>query len=271
MQTALSQYEQMRAMDTLAVRRQIRNGEYSGHTAGLAKGKLQANLAILPEAYALDFARFCQRNPKPCPIVGISETGAPQMHTLGAIDIRTDVPRYNVYRDGILDQTVSQISEVWRDDLVGFALGCSFTFEHALLSAGIPLRHIEANKTVPMYRTSVATAPAGPFGGGLVVSMRAMKRAEVRVAIDICRRYPHAHGTPIHFGDPAQIGIDDLAKPDWGDESKMERDDVPVFWACGVTPQNAIMRARLPFFISHTPGCMLITDVAEDSEVPVLS
>ena len=264
-------YRDLRRADVATVRGAIRRGDYDGHTAGLAPGRLQCNLVILPERYAIDFMHFCQRNPKPCPLVGVSETGEAMMHTLGAdIDIRTDVPGYNVYRDGELVEQPADIARHWRDDLIAFALGCSFTFERALLQDGIPLRHIERNLTVPMYRTNLPAAPAGPFGGGLVVSMRAIAENEVAKAGEISARYPLAHGAPVHAGRPAAIGIQDIERPDWGDASEILPGETPVFWACGVTPQNAVIAAGLPFCITHTPGKMLITDVDEFAEVPVI-
>lgn len=268
---AASNYTELRSHSVEAVREAIRTNRYTGHTAGLAPGKLQANLAILPQEYALDFMRFCQRNPKPCPLVGVSETGDPMLHTLGrAIDVRTDVPGYNIYRNGEMTGSQSSINDLWSGDLVAFALGCSFTFENALLNAGIALWHIEDNKTVPMYRTSLQTVDAGTFGGGTVVSMRAMPANRVEEAIEISSRYPWAHGSPVHIGDPAEIGIADLNQPDWGDQPPGLQDTVPVFWACGVTPQNAIMRAKLPLCITHTPGKMLITDIDEAAEIPII-
>lgn len=268
---ATSDYVELRSSSVDNVRAAIRSKQYSGHTAGLAPGKLQANLAILPQEYALDFMRFCQRNPKPCPLVGVSETGDPMLHTLGRdIDIRTDVPGYNIYQNGELTGSQTSITDLWSDDLVAFALGCSFTFERALMSAGISLWHIEANKTVPMYRTSLQTVDAGPFGGGTVVSMRALPADRVSEAVDISSRYPWAHGSPVHIGDHADIGITNLSKPDWGDQPPALEDTVPIFWACGVTPQNAITRARIPLCITHTPGKMLITDIDEAAEIPII-
>jgi uncharacterized protein YcsI (UPF0317 family) len=263
-------YHDLRRASADAVRDAIRNGAYRGHTAGLAAGRLQCNLVILPERHAVDFMRFCQRNPKPCPLVGVSETGDPMMHTLGCdIDIRTDIPGYNIYRGGVLAEQAADIREIWQGDMVAFALGCSFTFERALIQADIPLRHIERNQTVPMYRTTVQTERAGPFGGGLVVSMRPLRDEDVEKARRISRRYPLAHGAPVHVGCPGAIGIDDIGKPDWGDASEILRGETPVFWACGVTPQNAVTAAGLPLCITHTPGHMLITDIDELAEVPV--
>ncbi|MEM7774905.1 MAG: putative hydro-lyase [Pseudomonadota bacterium] len=254
------------------VRAAIRRGAYCAHTAGLAKGRLQANLVVLPEAEALDFARFCQRNPKPCPLVGMTDTGSALMTTLGSdLDIRTDIPKYNVYRDGGLVDQPTDIRDLWRDDFVAFAIGCSFTFEHALMSAGVPMFHIEDNRTVPMFRTSLRTVPAGKFGGGMVVSMRPVRQSQLEMVTEICRRYPQAHGTPIHVGDGTEIGISDLSKPDWGTPTPVPPEHVPVFWGCGVTPQNAVVNARLPLCITHTPGCMIVTDVAEGADPPVLA
>ena len=253
------------------VRGAIRAGRYGSHTAGLCAGRLQANLAILPEALALDFMRFCQRNPKPCPLVGVTDTGDPMMRTLGAeIDLRTDVPAYNIYRDGRLAETLPDIASLWQDDFVGFALGCSFTFEHALIAAGITMWHIENDTTVPMFRSSILTVPAGPFSGRMVVSMRAIPPDRVAQTVEICRRFPHAHGAPVHVGDPSEIGIADIARPDWGDPAPVPDGQTPVFWACGVTPQVALETAGLPICITHKPGHMLIADVAEDAETPVL-
>ena len=232
-------------------------------------GKLQANLAILPQDQAQDFIRFCELNPKPCPLVGVTAPGDPMMRDLGRdIDIRSDVPGYNVYRDGALSESRSDIEALWTDDLIALALGCSFTFERALLAAGIPLWHIERNKTVPMYRTSLETVAVGQFGGGMVVSMRGIPADRVDDAIEISGRFPWAHGSPVHCGDPSDIGIADFGTPDWGDAPEMRDGEVPVFWACGVTPQNAIMRAGLPLCITHKPGHMLITDVDESGDLP---
>jgi uncharacterized protein YcsI (UPF0317 family) len=263
---------QLSGSDTLeTVRAAIRSGAHTGHTAGLAPGRLQANLAILPAAYADDFHTFCANNPKPCPLVGKSEVGVPHIPTLGVdIDIRTDLPGYNVYRDGVLAESLTHIRDLWTDDMVVFAIGCSFTFERALMDAGIRLWHIDNDKTVPMYRTLIQTRPAGPFGGGTVVSMRALPEAQVAGAAEVSGRYPWAHGAPIHVGDPAKIGINDLHAPDWGDAPPaLKPGEVPVFWGCGVTPQNAIRAAGIPLCVTHKPGCMLIADVGEFEKVSV--
>ena len=264
-------YESLKNTSIDVVRKVIREGRYTSHTAGLASGFLQANLAIMPERYALDFMRFCQRNPKPCPLTGVSDTGNPMMTTLGRdLDIRRDVPAFNIYRNGVLDGSVLDITDYWADDFVAFALGCSFTFEHAVQKAGIDLWHIVHNRTVPMFRSNIQTVPAGPFSGSMVVSMRMIAEEKLELVTEISRKYPLAHGGPVHWGDPAKIGIQDLAKPDWGDAVPVEEGKIPVFWACGVTPQVAIEKARMPICITHKPGHMLITDIAEDAEIPVL-
>lgn len=248
--------------DPSAVRREIRDGKITGETSGLGANYTQGNLAILPAALAMDFLRYCQRNPKPCPLVGVSETGDPMMPTLGHdIDIRTDLPSYNVYRDGELTDTVSDIRALWRDDFVSFVIGCSFSFEQALINEGVRLKHWENKLTVSMYITNIDTIPAGPFGGGTVVSMRPMTPRHAIRAVEVTSRFPHTHGSPVHLGNPAQIGIEDISKPDWGDTQDIADDEIPVFWACGVTPQNAIRMAKPEICITHTPGSMLITDL----------
>jgi uncharacterized protein YcsI (UPF0317 family) len=245
----------------LAARLAIRRNQLSGPTSGLAPGFVQGNLAILPEGLAKDFLQFCRRNPKPCPVIGVSAPGDPRIPELADdLDIRTDLPRYRVWRDGVLVDEPSDIAKWWRDDLVTFAIGCSFSFEQALLEAGIELRHMTCDCTVPMYRTSVETAAAGPFHGPLVVSMRPMKPADAIRAIQITTRFPSVHGAPVHIGKPESIGIKDLARPDWGDAVPVHDDELPVFWACGVTPQSVIMEARPDFCITHYPGAMLVTD-----------
>lgn len=265
-------YETLRSQPVDTVRKAIRDGAWTRHTAGLARGKLQCNLAILPAEYALDFLTFCQRNPKPCPIVGISDRGDPMLPTLGHdIDIRTDVPQYRIFRDGALVGEQSDIRDLWRDDLVSVALGCSFTFENALVAAGIPVRHIERDTTVPMYSSNIALTPAGLFGGTMVITMRPIPRDRVDDAIRISAQFPQAHGAPVAIGDPAGVGIADLLKPDWGEAVPVADDEVPVYWACGVTPQNVLRAAKLPLCITHTPGCMLIADVGERDDTNILS
>jgi uncharacterized protein YcsI (UPF0317 family) len=233
-----------------------------GVTAGVAPGFVQGNLAILPEKLASAFHRFCQLNPKPCPIIGMSEVGDPRIPALGIdLDIRTDIPRYRVWRDGQLTEEPTDIMAHWRDDLVAFVIGCSFSFEEALIADGLKIRHIDEGRNVPMYRTSVPCASAGPFAGPLVVSMRPFKPADAIRAIQITTRFPAVHGAPVHFGKPEMIGIKDIAKPDYGDAVSIQPDEVPVFWACGVTPQSVILQSRPDFAITHAPGYMLVTDV----------
>lgn len=245
-----------------ALRAAIRGGRFTAHTSGQCPGYAQANLAVLPREYAADFLRFCQLNPKPCPILGISEPGDGRIPALGAdLDIRTDIAGYCVFRDGELVEETRSLAGVWREDMVAFAIGCSFSFEEALIEGGIPLRHYEAGCNVAMYRTNLATREAGAFGGPTVVSMRPMTPADAIRAIQITSRFPDVHGAPIHFGDPAAIGIADIGRPDFGDGVEIRAGEVPVFWACGVTPQSAIRAARPPLSFTHKPGCMLATDL----------
>ena len=243
-------------------RDRIREGAYTGHTSGIARDHVQGNVVILPKALADDFLRYCQRNPKPCPVLAVSEPGDPALPELGAdIDIRTDVPRYRVWRHGELAGEPTDIRHLWRDDLVTFVIGCSFSFEQALLDAGLSMRHIDQNRNVAMYRTNIATAAAGPFHGPMVVSMRPLQPAAAIRAIQVTSRFPDVHGAPVHLGDPGLIGIADLAKPDYGDAVDVLPGELPVFWACGVTPQAAIAQARPELCITHAPGAMLITDL----------
>ena len=240
----------------------VRRGEWDSHTSGLAPGYAQGNLAILPEVLATDFLRFCQRNPKPCPLLAVSEPNNPMLPTLGEdVDIRTDIPRYRIWKHGELAAEVSDIRDYWRDDLVSFVLGCSFSFEHALIEGGIELRHVSQGKNVAMYRTNIQTVPAGPFHGPMVVSMRPMTAANAIRAVQITARVPAVHGAPVHLGDPAQIGIADINRPDFGDAVEILPGEMPVFWACGVTPQAVVMAMAPEFCITHAPGYMLITDV----------
>jgi uncharacterized protein YcsI (UPF0317 family) len=245
-----------------AARAAIRQGQWTGHTSGLAEGHVQGNVVILPEALANDFLRYCQRNPKPCPLLAVGEPGEAKLPALGNdIDICSDVPRYRVWRDGVMVDEPTDISHLWRKDLVTFVIGCSFSFEQALLDAGLPLRHIQQNKNVAMYRSNIATEAAGAFHGPMVVSMRPFKAQDAIRAIQITSRFPDVHGAPVHMGDPAQIGIHDLSNPDYGDAVDVLPDEIPVFWACGVTPQAAITQAKPAFCITHAPGAMLITDL----------
>lgn len=248
------------------VRRRIRSGEYRGHTGALARGYVQANLAILPAGYAHEFARFCQRNPKPCPLLAMSEPGDPRLPELGRdLDLRTDLPSYRVFRDGEMDGDVGDIGALWRDDFVAFALGCSFSFEEPLVDAGLPIRHWQDGSVCPMYLTGIECAPAGRFHGPMVVSMRPFTPADAIKAVQITSRYPRVHGAPIHFGMPERIGIEDVGRAWQGDDPVIGADQVPVFWACGVTPQVAVRAARPPIAITHTPAHMLVTDVRNAS------
>jgi uncharacterized protein YcsI (UPF0317 family) len=244
------------------IRAPIRAGQWTSHTSGLSQDLVQGNVVILPQSLATDFLRYCQRNPKPCPLLAVSEPGDPMLPTLGRdIDIRSDVPRYRVWRKGELVEEPSNVAALWRDDLVTFVIGCSFSFEQALLDSCIPLRHVEQQRNVAMYRSNIPTTAAGPFSGPMVVSMRPMKAADAIRAIQITSRFPNVHGAPVHIGSPALIGIDDLSKPHYGDPVDVQADELPVFWACGVTPQAAITQARPEFCITHAPGAMLITDL----------
>jgi uncharacterized protein YcsI (UPF0317 family) len=250
------------ARDARHVRKLIRQGAWTSHTSGLASDHVQGNVVILPQAQANDFLLYCQRNPKPCPLLAVSEPGQAQLPELGAdIDICSDLPRYRVWRHGEVVAEPTDIAALWRADLVSFVLGCSFSFEQALLEAGLPLRHIAQGKNVAMYRTNIQTQVAGAFHGPMVVSMRPMKAAAAIRAVQVTSRFPNVHGAPVHLGDPALIGIHHLDAPDYGDAVVVMEDEIPVFWACGVTPQAALVQARPAFCITHAPGAMLITDL----------
>jgi uncharacterized protein YcsI (UPF0317 family) len=247
------------------LRDEIRAGRYRGSTAGLAPGLVQANLVILPATGAVDFERFCMLNPKPCPLLEVTQPGDPVPHKMApTADLRHDVPLYNLYRDGELVDQRPDIEDLWRDDLVAFLLGCSFTFDRSLVEAGIPVRHVELGCTVPMYVTNVQCTPAGRFAGPLVVSMRPIPEALVPEAVMVTAAYPTMHGEPVHAGDPRTLGIADLASPDYGDPVPILEGEVPVFWACGVTPQAVAVRSRVPMMITHAPGCMFITDWSDE-------
>jgi uncharacterized protein YcsI (UPF0317 family) len=244
-----------------STRAAIRRGEFTGHTSGVARDHVQGNVVVLPKAWATDFLRFCQANRKPCPLLAVGEPGRPELPTLGAdIDIRSDLPRYRVWRHGELVDEPLNINHLWRDDLVSFVIGCSFSFEQALMDAGLKLRHVEQGRNVAMYRSNQPTHTVGPFGGPMVVSMRPLKAADAIRAIQITSRFPDVHGAPVHIGDPGLIGIHDLSQPHYGDAVQVMPDELPVFWACGVTPQAALAQAKPEFCITHAPGAMLITD-----------
>jgi uncharacterized protein YcsI (UPF0317 family) len=246
------------------VRAATRAGRFDGPTSGLCPGFAQANLVALPREYAYDFLLFCHRNPRPCPLLEVIDAGSTEPGLLApGADLRTDLPRYRIYENGVLAREATDVSSVWRDDLVAFLLGCSFTFESALVDAGVPLRHIAAARNVSMYRTTIACRPAGVFRGSMVVSMRPVPSALVDRTVSITAHFPLAHGDPVHIGDPAAIGIRDLESPDYGDPPVMEAGDVPLFWACGVTPQHIALEARPSLMITHSPGCMFVTDREE--------
>mgnify|MGYP000031969026 FL=1 len=245
------------------LRAQIRSGQHQGHTSGWCNGYVQCNVAILPKAWADEFLQFCQLNPKPCPVVAMAANpGDTHIPEIGPdFDIRSDVPKYRIWRNGELVEEVSDISDVWQDDLVTFLLGCSFSFEEALLADGLEVRNISEDVNVPMYNTNISCKPAGRFHGNTVVSMRPFKPADAIRMIQICSRFPSVHGAPIHFGDPAAIGIADIHRTDYGDAVSIKEGEVPVFTACGVTPQAAIAAAKPEFCITHSPGCMVVSDI----------
>ena len=262
MNPSVPTHDQLQQMPLALLRQSIRSGQWSGHTSGLAAGRVQANLCILPADLATDFLLFCQRNPKPCPLLAVSEPGDFTVKALGqTIDLRTDLPRYRVWKDGHLHSEPTSLVDLWRSDLVSFVIGCSFSFEEALIENGIALRHVSMQKNVAMYRTNIPTVSAGPFSGPMVVSMRPLKASDAIRAVQITSRYPNVHGAPVHIGDPSQIGIRDLNTPDYGDAIPIEPNEIPVFWACGVTPQAVVAASKPSFCITHAPGAMLITDL----------
>lgn len=242
-------------------RARIRRGEHAGPTGGLAPGYVQTNLVILPEDYAFDFLKFCVRNPKPCPILEVTDVGSPLPPLMAPeADLRTDVPRYRVYESGAIVDEPTDIRSYWRDDLVSFLIGCSFTFERALLEAGLYLAHLDQGRNVSMYVTGRECVASGPFAGPMVVSMRPYRADEIPLAVAVSGRYPTMHGAPVHVGDPEALGVRDLGEPEFGDPIEVAEDQIPVFWGCGVTPQAVAMKARPPLMITHSPGHMFITD-----------
>lgn len=251
------------------LRSAIRTGEFQAPTSGFAPGIIQTNLAILPKDMAFEFLLFCQRNPKSCPVIDVTEPGSfvPALSAPNA-DLRTDIPKYRVYKDGVLAEETTDIRSLWTDDMVAFLLGCSFTFEEALTQNGIPMRHQQQGCNVPMYKTSMPTVPAGRFQGPTVVSMRPIKEQDIVRAVQVTSRFPNVHGAPVHIGNPESIGIQDIAKPDFGDAVEIKPGEVPVFWACGVTPQAVAMESKPSLMITHAPGHMFVTDLkSEDFSV----
>lgn len=251
-------------------RQAIRDGKIKGSTAGLCDGYIQANVVILPSRFAVPFAEYCKLNPKPCPLIVAGGVANPILEGAGkGVDIRTDVPSYYVYEHGELKEQKTSILDIWDNTFVAFALGCSFSFERALIASGIPIRHIEKKSVVPMFQTNVKTKAYGDFAGPLVVSMRPIPKRRVNEVVSISGRFAHSHGAPVHIGAPDEIGILNLNRPDWGDPVAVQHDEVPVFWACGVTSQSAIENAKPPIAITHKPGSMLITELPEDSDLQI--
>ncbi len=247
------------------LRKAIREGKFKKQTSGQAKGYVQANLVVLPGSWAFDFLLFAQRNPKPCPIIEVGTAGCYYTKYIAEnADIRTDIPKYRIYRNGKLVEECSDLVDIWQDDFVYFLLGCSFSFEQALLAADIEIRHITEKVNVPMYNTNILCKEAGKFKESpMVVSMRPLKAKDVIKAIEITRDYPAVHGSPVHLGNPAEIGIKDINKPDYGDAVTINKNEIPVFWACGVTPQKAAMIAKPPLMITHSPGHMFVGDIKD--------
>ena len=263
MKAALST-QQHTPLPSQALRAEIRRGAFDRPTSGQAPGFVQANLVVVPKAYAFDFLLFCQRNPKPCPLLEVIDAGQIAPRRLApTADIRSDVPRYRVWIKGELVDEPTDVRNLWQDDFVSFLLGCSFSFEKPLLDAGLEVRYVSCGGNVSMYRTNIACRQAGPFAGPMVVSMRPFRPADALKATLITGAFPQVHGAPIHQGNPAEIGIADLQRPDYGDPQPIHEGELPVFWACGVTPQAALLNAKLPIAITHAPGHMFVSDVSE--------
>jgi len=252
-------------VDSKELRTLIRNGEFDTPTSGVAEDKVQANVVILPEEYAFEFLLFAMRNKKSVPIVEVLENGRYESKYAPDSDIRSDVPRYNIYKNGELTDTVTDISGYWEDDFVTFLIGCSFTFEQAILDEGIPIKHIDLGKNVAMYRTNIPNNESGIFKGEMVVSMRPFTHDKTDKVSEITSQYENMHGGPVHYGDPSEIGIQNIMDPDYGEAVNIEEGETPVFWGCGVTPQNVALQAEPSIMITHSPGHMFVTDINNQS------
>ncbi|MFD2831475.1 putative hydro-lyase [Corticicoccus populi] len=252
-------------MEAKEIRERIRMKVHTGPTSGISGDKVQANLVVLPKKYAFDFLLFAVRNKKPVPVIEVIESGEYVSTLAEGSDIRTDIPKYHVYKNGEFSEETDDVSEIWQEDFVTFLIGCSFTFEQAVLDAGIPIKHIDQGRNVAMYKTNIETVPAGIFNGSTVVSMRPFPKDKVEQVIRITEEFPDMHGGPVHAGAPSEIGIDDISKPDYGEFTEYNEDEVPVFWACGVTPQNVILNAKPEIVITHAPGYMFITDLNNEA------
>lgn len=246
------------------LRELIRTGEWTTPTTGASPGCVQANLVMLPREEAFHFLLFCVRNPKPCPVLDVLEPGVVEPAIARGADLRTDLPKYRIFRHGQFEAEAENVLDIFREDMVSFLLGCSFSFEKAMLAAGLPVRNIEEDKNVSMYITNRLCRPAGPFSTPLVVSMRPMTPKEAVKAVQVTARFHHTHGAPIHLGSPEKIGITDLSKPDFGDPVSIRPDEIPVFWACGVTSTLAAISVPLPLVITHSPGCMFVSDLKDE-------
>ncbi len=253
-----------KSMSAIQLRERIRSGEWKAPTSGMASGYVQANLVMLPRQEAFDFLLFCVRNPKPCPILDVLEPGVFEPRIAPGSDLRRDLPRYQIFQEGELKEEVQDVIEYFREDTVSFLLGCSFSFENAMLAAGLPIRNIDEGKNVSMYTTNRPCVPAGPFSAPLVVSMRPMTPEQAVRAVQITTRFHLTHGAPVHMGDPKEMGIKDLDRPDFGDPVTIQSEEIPVFWACGVTSALAAVSTPLPLVITHSPGHMFVSDLKDE-------
>ena len=253
----ISSYTKMHPSE---VREAVRRGVINFPTAGISEGYAQANLVILPKGYSDDFEEFARLNPFPCPILEITRN-TPFTTDMGRVNLLTDIPEYFIYKNGVLADRVNDATPYWQEGMTGFLIGCSFSFEEALMKAGIEIRHIATGRNVPMFKTNIPTKRAGAFYGPMVCSMRPMTPENAQLAYDITVKMPNVHGAPVHMGDPAKIGISDIMKPDYGQSVEIYEGEIPVFWPCGVTPQAAVENAKPPIVITHSPGHMFVTDI----------